>query len=86
VGVHSAVYAPFSVATFVAWVALREDPSSIGSRVRDNTFQLWLAGTTFWVPVMGAIYRFVPLQQRVLVTTCLNLAWSTYLSFKSNFR
>jgi hypothetical protein len=49
VAVHSAVYAPFSVAAFVAWVALREDSGSIVRRVKQNTFKLWASGTIFWV-------------------------------------
>ncbi len=33
------------------WVAVREDASSISQRLQDNTYKLWLAGTTFWVCV-----------------------------------
>eukprot|EP00802_Teleaulax_amphioxeia_P026682 Tamp_27818.p2 GENE.Tamp_27818~~Tamp_27818.p2 ORF type:complete len:209 (-),score=35.24 Tamp_27818:213-800(-) len=86
VAVHSVVYAPFSVAAFVAWVALREDSAAIVGRVKENTFKLWASGTVFWVPTMLGIYRYVPNQHRVGVTTVCNLAWSTYLSLKSKYR
>eukprot|EP00960_Hanusia_phi_P019824 585018-Hanusia_phi.AAC.1 len=50
VGVHSVVYAPLSVAAFVGWVAFKEDIRGAWGRVEENTFKLWLAGTSFWVP------------------------------------
>jgi hypothetical protein len=35
--VHTSLYAPFSVASFVAWVALLEDPRGVFTRVEQVT-------------------------------------------------
>jgi len=37
----------------------------------------------FWVPTMLAIYRYVPLHGRVVVTSAANVGWSSYLSMKA---
>lgn len=45
--------------------------------------KVWAAGSVFWVPAMLAIYRYVPLHGRVVVTSAANVGWSSYLSMKA---
>jgi hypothetical protein len=85
VTLHSIVYAPFSIVSLFTWNGLFSGHSS--SQIMDvvspsKMFPIWLTGSVFWVPTMLGIYRFVPLQARVLAASVANVFWTTYLSFK----
>jgi hypothetical protein len=85
VGLHSLVYAPFSIASLFVWMDLfaTGDPWAALAKAQPATIiPIWLAGGSFWIPTMLVIYRFVPLHARVVVTSVSNVAWSTYLSLK----
>ena len=82
VTVHSLVYAPFSIASLFVWMDIFNGSGTLEEVTPAAIFPIWLAGGTFWIPTMFAIYRYVPLQARVVVTSIANVAWSTYLSIK----
>jgi hypothetical protein len=87
VTVHSMIYAPFSILSLFTWMAIsknqtREQLRGIFSP--DVIFPVWMAGASFWIPTMMGIYRFVPIHNRVFITSAANVAWSCYLSYKSN--
>lgn len=83
---HSLVYAPFSIASLFVWMELFSRPGEgdlwiAFMQVQPAAiFPIWLAGGSFWIPTMLAVYRFVPLHGRVVVTSIANVVWSTYLS------
>lgn len=84
---HSVVYAPFSIAALLAWMGLArtgEVSSACDLLTPRAIFPIWLTGSVFWIPTMLAVYRFVPLNQRVVVTAAANVLWSGYLSRQSS--
>eukprot|EP00435_Cladocopium_sp_Y103_P068928 s857_g32.t1 len=86
VAAHSAVFAPFSIVSLFGWMAVTTGRS--WQELQDichpeAIFRTWAAGTIFWIPTMLGVYRFVPLQGRVVVTSGANVLWSCYLSWKS---
>eukprot|EP00913_Durusdinium_trenchii_P031278 g29285.t1 len=72
---HSAVYAPFSIVSLFAWMGWAHGESSeelLAHCHPEAVFGVWAAGTVFWIPTMLAVYRFVPLHGRVVVTSGAN--------------
>jgi len=86
VGMHSMVYAPASIAANFAWVGMSRGlsiPETLSCAAPNAVVPVWAAGSFFWVPTMLYIYRFVPLDLRVVVTAAANIVWAAYLSMKS---
>ncbi|CAL1155197.1 unnamed protein product [Cladocopium goreaui] len=79
VAAHSAVFAPFSIVSLFGWMTITTGRS--WQELKDichpeAIFSTWAAGTIFWIPTMLGVYRFVPLQGRVVVTSGANVLWS----------
>ena len=82
---HSVVYAPFSIISLFIWSGVFSGQSMDGivDMINPSAMsQIWLTGSVFWIPTMLCIYRFVPLNLRVLGTSMANVFWTTYLSYK----
>ena len=53
----------------------------VGDAIATSVWPAWKVGTAFWPAVSLATYRFVPVQWRPAVGSCVGAVWSTYLSF-----
>ena len=87
VTLHSIAYAPFSIISLFLWMGIAQGNSSSALKESispQKVFPIWWAGAVFWIPTMLSIYRFVPLNLRVLATSTANVFWTTYLSFKNS--
>lgn len=83
--IHSVVFAPFSIVSLFVWSGFLSGESLEGivDIIKPAAmFQIWFTGSVFWIPTMLTIYRYIPLQLRVLATSTANVFWTAYLSHK----
>jgi len=97
---HTFAYAPAHLACFCAWMGfsdgsfsykyglsaktLEERKQLAILRAKEKTIPLWLAGCSFWIPVVLINYAFTPLEKRVLVNNSCNLVWTCFLSYQTH--
>lgn len=80
------VFTPLFVASLISIIGYsqHQDVELVKDKLRDQYFDILIAGYAVWPAVQLINFGFVPLNYQVLVTQSVAFLWNIYFSWKTN--